>query len=153
MSDHTVFAGFMQRIRSGDEQAAELVEPLRAGDPPGGEDAAPRSPALPAGRLGGHLPVGPGQFFYAGAAGSTTWISPDQLLRLLVVMTRHKLSKQARRHRAEKPRLSAGGGSRSGVVGSGAAAEPDTEPAAGRELLETFRARPEEERMLADLRG
>ena len=40
-------------------------------------------------------------FFVRAAAGQYDLEQPDQLLRLLVVMTRHKLANQERRHRAE----------------------------------------------------
>jgi RNA polymerase sigma factor (sigma-70 family) len=155
MSDHTVFAGFMQRIRSGDEQAArEMVEryepvirrevKMRLRDP----------------RLYRRLDWADicqsvlASFFMRAAAGQYDLDQPEQLLRLLVVMTRHKLSTQARRHRAEKRdyRL-AEDRDRASLE-----AEPGAEPTpsrlvAGRKLLEAFRARlSDEERMLADLR-
>ena len=103
MSDDTVFAGFMRRVRAGDEQAArELVaryEPvirrevkMRLRDP----------------RLYRRLDWADicqsvlASFFVRAASGQYDLDQPEQLLRLLVVMTRHKVSKQARRHRAEK---------------------------------------------------
>ena len=156
MSDHTVFAGFMQRIRSGDEQAArELVEryepvirrevKMRLRDPRlyRRVDSADICQSVLA------------SFFMRAAAGQYDLDQPDQLLRLLVVMTRHKLSKQARRHRAEKRDYRQA----EDLDRASLEAEPGAEPTpsrlvAGRELLETFRARlSEEERMLADLRG
>jgi hypothetical protein len=39
-------------------------------------------------------------FFLRAASGEYNLEEPGQLLRLLVVMTRHKLAKQERRHRA-----------------------------------------------------
>jgi RNA polymerase sigma factor (sigma-70 family) len=156
MSDHTVFAGFMRRIRAGDEQAArEMVEryepvirrevKMRLRDP----------------RLYRRLDWADicqsvlASFFMRAAAGQYDLDQPEQLLRLLVVMTRHKVSKQARRHRAEKRdyRLAEDLGQAS------LEAEPGAEPTpsrlvAGRELLEAFRAKlSDEERMLADLRA
>jgi hypothetical protein len=76
-------------------------------------------------------------------------------LRLLVVMTRHKLSKEERRHRADKRdyRLAE---DRDPAYLEG---RPGVDPTpsrlvVGRELIEAFRARlSEEERMLADLRA
>ena len=94
-------------------------------------------------------------FFMRAAAGQYDLDQPEQLLRLLVVMTRHKLSSQERRHRAEKRdyRLA------EDLDQASLEAEPGAEPTpsrlvAGRELLEAFRARlSDEERMLADLRS
>jgi ECF sigma factor len=103
MSDDTAFAGFVRRIRAGDEQAArELVEryepvirrevKMRLRDP----------------RLYRRLDWADicqsvlASFFVRAASGQYDLSQPDQLLRLLVVMTRHKLSKQERRHRADK---------------------------------------------------
>jgi RNA polymerase sigma factor (sigma-70 family) len=156
MSDDAAFAGFMRRIRAGDEQAArELVEryepvirrevKMRLRDP----------------RLYRRLDWADicqsvlASFFVRAASGQYDLDQPEQLLRLLVVMTRHKLSSQARRHRAEKRdyRLA------EDLDQASLEAEPGAEPTpsrlvAGRELLEAFRARlSDEERMLADLRA
>jgi RNA polymerase sigma-70 factor (ECF subfamily) len=156
MSDDTVFAGFVARIRAGDEQAAqELVEryepvirrevKMRLRDP----------------RLYRRLDWADicqsvlASFFMRAAAGQYDLDQPEQLLRLLVVMTRHKLSKQARRHRAEKRDYRLADDRDQASL----EAEPGAEPTpsrlvAGRELLEVFRARlSDEERMLADLRA
>jgi RNA polymerase sigma factor (sigma-70 family) len=156
MSDDTAFAGFMRRIRAGDEQAArELVEryepvirrevKMRLRDP----------------RLYRRLDWADicqsvlASFFVRVVSGQYDLDEPGQLLRLLVVMTRHKLSGQARRHRAEKRdyRLA------EDLDQASLEAEPGAEPTpsrlvAGRELLEALRARlSDEERMLADLRA
>jgi RNA polymerase sigma factor (sigma-70 family) len=156
MSDDTAFAGFMRRIRAGDEQAArELVEryepvirrevKMRLRDP----------------RLYRRLDWADicqsvlASFFVRAASGQYDLDRPDQLLRLLVVMTRHKLSKQERRHRAGKRdyRLADDGDPASMEEKPGDAPTP-SRLVAGRELLEAFRGRlTEEERMLADLRG
>jgi RNA polymerase sigma factor (sigma-70 family) len=156
MSDDTVFAGFMQRIRAGEEQAArelvELYEPvirrevkMRLRDP----------------RLYRRLDWVDicqsvlASFFMRAAAGQYELDQPEQLLRLLVVMTRHKLSKQARRHRAEKRDYRVAEDRDHASL----EAEPGAEPTpsrlvASRELLAAFRARlSDEERMLADLRA
>ena len=156
MSDDTAFAGFMRRIRAGDEQAArELVEryepvirrevKMRLRDP----------------RLYRRLDWTDicqsvmASFFLRAASGQYDLDQPDQLLRLLVVMTRHKLSKQERRHRADKRdyRL-AEERDPADLEGKPGAEPTPSRLVAGRELLEAFRARlSEEERMLADLRG
>jgi RNA polymerase sigma factor (sigma-70 family) len=156
MSDDTVFAGFVRRIRAGDERAArELVEryepvirrevKMRLRDP----------------RLYRRLDWVDicqsvlASFFMRAAAGQYDLEQPEQLLRLLVVMTRHKLSKQERRHRAEKRDYRLAEDRDPADLEGRPGAEPTpSRLVAGRELLETFRARlSEEERMLADLRG
>src|SRR6202034_2822605 len=94
-------------------------------------------------------------FFLRAASGQYDLDQPDRLLRLLVVMTRHKLSKQERRHRARKRdyRLMEDGDP-TYLEGQPGAGPTPSRVVAGRELLEAFRARlSEEERMLADLRA
>jgi RNA polymerase sigma factor (sigma-70 family) len=156
MGDETAFSGFIRRIRAGDEQAArEMVdrfEPvirrevkMRLRDP----------------RLYRRLDWADicqsvmASFFVRAASGEYDLDQPDQLLRLLVVMTRHKLSKQERRHRAGKRdyRLAEDRGPEYLERAPGADPTP-SRLVAGRDLLEAFRARlSEEERMLADLRA
>ena len=141
MSDETVFAGFMRRIRAGDEQAArELVEryepvirrevKMRLRDPRlyRRVDWADICQSVLA------------SFFMRAASGQYDLDQPEQLLRLLVVMTRHKLSKQERRHRADKRDYRLAEDRDPACL----EAEPGAEPTpsrlvAGRELLEAFR--------------
>ncbi len=154
MSDETAFSGFIRRIRAGDEQAArELVEryepvirrevKMRLRDP----------------RLYRRIEWTDicqsvmASFFVRVASGQYDLDQPEQLLRLLVVMTRHKLSKQERRHRADKRdyRLLE---DRDPAYLEGKPSATPSRLVAGRELLEALRAQlSEEERMLADLRG
>ena len=140
MSDETVFAGFMRRIRAGDEQAArELVEryepvirrevKMRLRDP----------------RLYRRLDWADicqsvlASFFMRAASGQYDLDQPDQLLRLLVVMTRHKLSKQERRHRAEKRDYRLAEERDPAYLEAKPGAEPTpSRLVAGRELLEAF---------------
>ncbi len=156
MSDDTAFAGFMRRIRAGDEQAArELVEryepvirrevKMRLRDP----------------RLYRRLDWADicqsvmASFFLRAASGQYDLNEPDQLLRLLVVMTRHKLSQQVRRNRADKRDYRLAEEHEPAYLQEKPGAEPTpSRLVAGRELLEAFRGRlTEEERTLADLRG
>src|SRR6516165_7237186 len=101
MSEGTAFPDFIRRIRAGDNQAAqELVERyepvirrevrVRLRDPRlySRFDWTDICQSVMA------------SFFVRVAAGQYELHQPDQLLRLLVVMTRHKLAKQRRRHRA-----------------------------------------------------
>jgi RNA polymerase sigma-70 factor (ECF subfamily) len=94
-------------------------------------------------------------FFVRAAAGQYDLDQPDQLLRLLVVMTRHKLTQQVRRNRAERRdyrRLEPCDPAY--LEGRQAAAPTPSRLVAGRELLEECRRRlSEPERRLANLRA
>jgi RNA polymerase sigma factor (sigma-70 family) len=156
MSDETAFSGFIRRIRAGDEEAArELVEryepvirrevKMRLRDPRlyrriDWQDICQSVMA---------------SFFLRAASGQYDLDRPDQLLRLLVVMTRHKLSKQERKHRADKRDYRLVEDRDPAYLEGKPGADPTpSRVVAGRELLEAFRARlSEEERMLADLRA
>jgi RNA polymerase sigma-70 factor (ECF subfamily) len=156
MREDVTFAGFIRRIRAGDDQAArELVEryepvirrevKMRLRDP----------------RLYRRLDWMDicqsvmASFFVRAASGQYDLDRPDQLLRLLVVMARHKLAKQERRHRADRRDYRLAEDRDPAYL----AGKPGTDPTpsrlvCGRELLEAFRDRlSEEERMLADLRA
>jgi DNA-directed RNA polymerase specialized sigma24 family protein len=155
MSESTAFPDFIRRIRAGDDQAArELVERyepvircevrLRLRDP----------------RLYSRFDWTDicqsvmCSFFVRAAAGEYDFEHPDQLLRLLVVMTRHKLAHQTRLHRAKKRdcrRLTAC--DPSNLDGRSAAPSP-SRLVVGRELLALVNRRfSSEERLLAELRG
>jgi len=156
MSESTAFPDFIRLIRAGDDQAArELVERyepvircevrLRLRDPRlySRFDWTDICQSVMA------------SFFVRAAAGQYDLEQPDQLLRLLVVMTRHKLANQQRRHRAEMRdcrRLAACDPAY--LEGRSAAAPSLSRLVAGRELLAEVRRRfSEEERVLVDLRA
>lgn len=156
MSEGTTFADFIRRIRAGDDRAAqELVaryEPvirrevrLRLKDPrlQSQFDWTDVCQSVMA------------SFFLRAASGEYELEEPGQLLKLLVVMTRHKLANQERRHRAERRdyrRLEPH--DRAALEGRAIPQPSPSRMVAGRELLEEFRRRlSEEERALADLRG
>jgi RNA polymerase sigma-70 factor (ECF subfamily) len=156
MSECTPFPDFIRRIRAGDDQAArELVERyepvircevrLRLRDPRlfSRFDWTDICQSVMA------------SFFVRAASGEYDLQQPDQLLRLLVVMTRHKLANQARRHRAEMRdfrRLEARDPAY--LAGRPAADPSPSRLVASRELLDEFRRRlSDEERQLADLRA
>src|SRR5215471_5373525 len=103
MPESTAFPDFIRRIRAGDDQAArELVEcyapvircevRLRLRDP----------------RLASQFDWTDicqsvmASFFVRAASGQYDLEQPVQLQKLLVVMTRHKLIQQVRRHRADR---------------------------------------------------
>jgi RNA polymerase sigma factor (sigma-70 family) len=156
MSEGMEFESFIRRIRAGDERAArELVERyepvirrevrMRLRDP----------------RLYRRLDWADicqsvmASFFVRAASGQYDLDQPDQLLRLLVVMTRNKLSKQERRHRAgRRDYRRAEPGDAADLERQAAVTPSPSRLVAGRELLQTVLSRfSEEERMLVDLRA
>ena len=154
MAEGTSFADFIRRIRAGDDEAArELVaryEPiigrevrLRLRDPRlySRFDWTDVCQSVMA------------SFFVRAAAGQYDLEQPDELQRLLVVMARHKLSNQERRHRADRRdyrRLE----TCDPADLEGRSAPSPSRLVAGRELLEEFRRRlSDEERQVADLRA
>jgi RNA polymerase sigma factor (sigma-70 family) len=156
MSDGDSFAEFIRRIRAGDNQAArELVERY--------EPVIRREVRLRVRdqRLASRFDWTDvcqsvmASFFVRAAAGRYELEQPDHLLRLLVVMTRNKVTKQVRRNSADRrdyrrlePRDPAY------LDGRLAEVPNPSRLIAGRELLEELRRRlSEEERRLADLRA
>jgi RNA polymerase sigma-70 factor (ECF subfamily) len=94
-----------------------------------------------------------GSFFVRAVAGQYELQSPEQLVKLLATMARHKLASQVRKERA-------GRRDRRRVEATGAAAEvaaPASSPSrqmAARELLQEVNRRlTQEERQLVELRG
>jgi RNA polymerase sigma-70 factor (ECF subfamily) len=155
MAEDVDFAGFLQRVRAGDEQAAaELIRRyesvicrevrLRL-----------RDPGL--GRLLDSVDICQSvlkSFFVRAACGQYELQEPAQLCRLLIAMARNKLAHAIQRHRAQRRdhrRVAALDANALDVAG--AQATP-SRIAAGRELLAVVRAHlGEEERRLADLRA
>jgi RNA polymerase sigma-70 factor (ECF subfamily) len=156
MSENDSFPEFIRRIRAGDDQAAR--ELVRRYEPVIRREVRLR---LRDQRLASRFDWTDvcqsvmASFFVRAAAGQYDLEQPDQLLRLLVVMTRNKVTQQVRRNSAERrdyrrlePRDPAY------LAGRLAAAPSPSRLVAGRELLEEFRRRlSEEERQLADLRA
>jgi RNA polymerase sigma factor (sigma-70 family) len=153
--EETPFPELLRRVRAGDQDAAvELVSRY--------ESAIRRAIRIKLmdSQLRGALESMDicqsvmGSFFVRAAAGQFDLEHPDQLLRLLVVMTRHKLAHQTRRHRAKRRdcrRLTAC--DPANLDGRSAAPSP-SRLVVGRELLaEVNRLLSQEERLLAELRG
>jgi RNA polymerase sigma-70 factor (ECF subfamily) len=155
MSESSTFADFIRRIRAGDDRAAqELVdryEPvirrevrLRLQDPrlQGCFDWTDICQSVMA------------SFFVRAASGEYDLEQPEQLLRLLVVMARNKLSHQTRKHRAAKRDYRRLEARDPAYLDSPSALPSPSRLVASRELLDEFRRRlSAEERMLADLRA
>jgi RNA polymerase sigma-70 factor (ECF subfamily) len=155
MSEGTQFADFIRRIRAGDDQASrELVdryEPvvrrevrMRVRDPRlySRFDWTDVCQSVMA------------SFFVRAAKGEYDLAAPDQLLRLLVVITRHKVAKEERRHRADRRDYRRLEPCDPAFLTGGATAHSPSRLVAGRDLLEEFRRRlSRDERELADLRA
>jgi RNA polymerase sigma factor (sigma-70 family) len=155
MSGSTAFPDFISRIRAGDDQAArELVERyepvircevrLRLRDPRlySRFDWTDICQSVMA------------SFFVRAAAGQYDLEQPDQLLRLLVVMTRHKLANQQRRHRAERRDCRRLAACDPAYLEGRTSAPSPSRLVVGRELLaEVNRRFSREERLLAELRA
>jgi RNA polymerase sigma-70 factor (ECF subfamily) len=156
MAESGQFAEFIGRIRAGDDHAArELVERY--------ESVIRRQVRvlLRDPRLSSRFDCTDicqsvmASFFVRAAAGQFDLGEPNQLLRLLVVMARHKLAQQVRLHRAGRRDYRRSEGYDPGYLDERRGAEPSpSRLVAGRELLEEFRRRlSDEERQLADLRA
>ena len=155
MSESTAFPDFIRRIRAGDDQAArELVERyepvircevrLRLRDPRlySRFDWTDVCQSVMA------------SFFVRAAAGQYDLEQPDQLLRLLVVMTRRKLANQARRHCRKMRDCRRLAECDPAYLDAPTAAPSPSRLVVGRELLaEVSRRLSEEERLLAELRA
>lgn len=156
MSEPASFSDFVRRIRAGDQQAAaELVaqyEPLiRREVRLHLEDGRLR-------RLFDSMDVCQSvlaSFFVRTAAGQYDLEQPEQLVKLLVTMTRNKLASAARReHRQRRDQRKLEGAGAAVLDGVSGADPTPSALVAGRELLDRFRQRlNDNERLLADLRG
>jgi RNA polymerase sigma-70 factor (ECF subfamily) len=155
MTESTTFAEFIGRIRAGDDQAAR--ELVRRYEPVIRREVRVR---LRDPRLYSRFDWTDicqsvlASFFARSAAGQYELEQPDQLLRLLVTMTRHKLAKQERRHRAGRRDYRRVEGRDPAELEGRSATPSPSRLVAGRDLLEEFRRRlTAEERHLADLRA
>jgi RNA polymerase sigma-70 factor (ECF subfamily) len=154
MAVDTPFADFIRRIRAGDAQAAfELVQSyesvirlevrVRLSDPRlrRAFDSMDICQSVMA------------SFFVRAAAGEFDLELPQDLVKLLVVMTQRKVAYQVRKERAQcrdNRRIEA---TAANVIDAAAGSESPSREIAGRELLTAFRKRLNaEERRLADLR-
>jgi RNA polymerase sigma-70 factor (ECF subfamily) len=156
MSDEPMFEDFIRRIRAGDEQAA--VELVRKYEPVIRLEVRMCLTDTRLYRLFDSMDICQSvlaSFFIRAAAGQYDLEKPEQLLKLLVAMTRNKLACQARRHhyqRRDQRRNKAGV-----MVDELECPSSDPNPSdvvAYQELLEEFRRRlSDEERQLAELRA
>ena len=154
MSEDTTFQDLIRRVRAGDSQAA--AELVRLYEPTIRRVARVRLTDSRLQRVFDSQDVCQsvlGSFFVRAALGEYDLETPEQLLNLLVAMSRKKVIDQTRRARAARRDIRR--------VETGAQeqqrAAPGPSPSqevAGRELLQEFRRRlSEEERRLADARA
>lgn len=153
MLDQVAFDAFIGRIRAGDEQAA--AELVRIYEPLIRREVRLHIRDRRLYRLFESLDVCQsvlGSFFARTALGEYDLETPEQLIKLLVVMTRNKVATAAQRqHRQRRDnRRTTGPGELERVADPGPS---PSEQISGQELLERFRAGfTDEERAIADLR-
>ena len=154
MPEENAFADFVRRIRAGDDQAA--VELVRQFEPLIRTEVRMRLSDPRLYRLFDSMDICQsvlGSFFVRVAAGEYDLERPEQLVGLLVAITRNKLAFQVRkshRQRRDVNRLAAVEVEEMDIA---AAQDTPSQLASGKELLKVFRAKlTEEERLLADLR-
>jgi RNA polymerase sigma-70 factor (ECF subfamily) len=155
MSGEAAFQDLMQRVRGGDNDAA--TELVRRYEPALRRVVRLRLSDARLRRAFDSMDVCQsvlGSFFVRAALGQYDLANPDQLLKLLAQMARHKVTDQVRRQRAGQRDVR-----RTADDTGAAAAIASVEPSpsahvAGRELLEAVRQRlSPAERELADERG
>jgi RNA polymerase sigma-70 factor (ECF subfamily) len=153
MLEANPFRDLIRRVRAGDEQAA--VEVVRLYEPAIRRAARVRLADSRLQRIFDSMDISQsvfGSFFVRAALGQYELDKPEQLLRLLVSMSRRKLADYARGlGAARRDFRRVGEGSPHNVIGT----EPDPgQQAAFKELLQEVRRRlSPEERQLADLRA
>src|SRR5437763_1686749 len=155
VAERSTFAEFVERIRAGNEAAAE--ELVRRYEPLVRRAVRIRLEAGRLGRLFDSMDVCQSvlrSFFVRTAAGEYDLERPDQLIRLLVAMAQNKLASEARRQHQQKR------DQRRAEEGDEALLEvPATDPSpsrvvANQDLLAEVRRRlTDDERLLADLRS
>lgn len=155
MSADSQFAKLMRRVRAGEQDAA--AELVRRYEPAIRRVVRLRLADARLRRVFDSMDICQsvlGSFFVRAALGQYDLDTPDQLLKLLEQMARHKVIDEARRQRAgprDLRRVAADSQAAQEVAG------PEASPSdqvAGQELLVEFRKRlSAEERELADLRA
>jgi RNA polymerase sigma-70 factor (ECF subfamily) len=156
MPEETGFEELMRRVRAGDAQAAEVL--VRRYEPTIRRVVRVRLVDTRLQRAFDSMDVCQsvfGSFFVHAALGDYELTTPEQLLGLLVSMSRKKVIDQARRAGAARRDFRRVKEGAAGQEKHWQSADPSpSQEVAGRELLEEFRRRlSEEERQLADQRA
>ncbi len=153
MAEELSFAELIQRVRAGDQEAATVL--VRRYEPAIRRAVRIRLTDSRMGRVLDSMDICQSvlaSFFVRAALGQYELDAPEQLLRLLATMARHKLADQVDRERAEcrDNRRLAGGAAAHEVA---AEATSPGEQVSARELLaEVQRRLSAEERQLVELR-
>jgi RNA polymerase sigma factor (sigma-70 family) len=154
MSEAGAFQEFIRRLRAGDETAA--VELVRTYEPAIRRAARVRLVDSRLQRLFDSMDISQSvfsSFFVRAALGQYDLQKPEQLLRLLVAMSRKKLVDHIREQAAARRDMRRDVGS-APIRSAAAAADNPSQQAAARELLQEFRKRlSEEEAKVADRRA
>jgi len=154
MAPDNRFTDFLRRVRSGDAQAA--AELVRRFEPVIRLEVRLRLADPRLRRLVDSMDICQSvlaTFFVRAAAGQFDLERPDQLVKLLVIITRNKARHQARMQRAQRRDYRRHVAVDEAVEVTAAAPSP-SRVLEGRELLDEFRRRlTAEERLLADLRA
>jgi RNA polymerase sigma-70 factor (ECF subfamily) len=155
MAEETSFVDLIRRIRARDPEAA--AELLRQYEPAVRLEVRMRLRDGRLRRLVDSLDICGsvlGSFFVRAAAGQYDLEQPEQLLRLLVKMARHKVADLARFERRQRRDIGRAEGLTAAHAELPAVVPGPEQIVACRELLEQFRGRlTEPERQLADLRA
>jgi RNA polymerase sigma-70 factor (ECF subfamily) len=155
MVGEPTFAEFIQRIRTGDEQAA--VDLVKRYEPAIRLEVRMRLSDPRLHRVFDSMDICQsvlGSFFVRAAAGQYDLDRPEQLLRLLIGMARNKVAFQARKQRAQRRDHRRNVTAEPEALEAAATDPSPSRQVMARELLAAFRERlSEEERQLADLRA
>lgn len=149
------FTSFIERIRSGDEEAA--VELVRRFEPLIRREVRHRLRDPHVRRLVDSMDICQSvlaSFFVRAAVGDYDLEKPDHLVKLLVGMVYNKVAFQVRKHRAQRRDSRRIVNANPDALETVATAFTPSRVIAGRELLQEFRRRlTDDERQLADLRA
>jgi RNA polymerase sigma-70 factor (ECF subfamily) len=156
MSDQNMFTDFIRRIRAGDEQAA--TELVRRYEPIIRRTVRLKLEDPGLSRLFDSMDVCQSvlaSFFVRAAAGQYDLKRPEQLINLLVTMTRNKLATAARRqHRQRRDYRRAVSDGTDTLANVADTSPSPSEQVEYQELLSRFRqGLSDEERAIADLRN
>ena len=155
MTDEETFADLVRRLRTGDAGAA--AELVRQYEPVIRLEARVRLHDLRLRRLLDSLDISQmvlGSFLVRASAGQYDLDRPEDLVKLLVGMARHKLAFEARKQYAQRRDVRRRGDVSRQVLESVPGGPDPGEQVAEQELLREFRQRlSAEERQLADLRS
>jgi RNA polymerase sigma-70 factor (ECF subfamily) len=155
MSERSTFQDFIRRVRAGDENAA--VELVRQYEPLIRREVRLRLEDQRLSRLFDSMDIFQSvlaSFFARTAVGQYDLDRPDQLIKLLVTMTRNKVVSAARHHRRQRRDTRRAAENTAELSGVADPSPSPSEVVAGAELLARLRqGLTDEETQVAELRG